>query len=49
VRLSPEGLVRLVVGDPRLRDNPAVKRKAGVLDVFSRLGGIIGLAGLLLF
>ena len=42
-------LVRLAAGDARLRDDPAVKRKAGVLDVFSRLGGIIGLAGLLLF
>ena len=42
-------LVRLAAADARLRDAAMPKKRAGALDSISRIGGIIGLAGLWVF
>ena len=42
-------LVRLAAADARLRDAARPHAQAGALDEISRIGGIIGLAGLLMF
>ena len=39
-------LVRLAADDARLRDGARPTRRTGVLDTISRIGGVIGLAGL---